>query len=168
MPCSIPPSALLPWKKIHLIKENIYDGSLLKLYSGDWEFSHLDNSIAALLEANLDSSIYLYGSVESCGVGLNGDLAPQAPYITAIIVPQGHIPTNMVGHYNNQACKEEIHPFEYAKYRWIQAKAQEFQNRVYHLVCDADMVWASEEKNADYYFHEHTNNLFTIVPADLS
>ena len=116
---------MLPWRKIHLIKENIYNGSLLKLYSGDWDFSHLNNSVAALLEANLDSSIYLYGSVKSCGVGLNGDLAPQAPYITAIIVPQGHIPTNMVGHYNNQACKEEIHPFEYAKYRWIQAKAQE-------------------------------------------
>ena len=67
----------------------------------DWDFSHLDGIIETVLQQKPDHNVYLYGSVESAydssRPGAGADVADQAPFIVAITLPNGRVPTRLVG-----------------------------------------------------------------------
>ena len=150
-------------KLVHLTNENIFNGSL-DLHRGvpppppplegggegeeqhnariptDWDFSHVDYIIEALLKQKPDHDVYLYGSVESAydSSRPGADVADQAPVFVAITLPSGRVPTRTVGRVNNQTSEVNLMSFDDLSYSWVAAEDPSFGGRVHYLICHAD------------------------------
>jgi len=178
----------LNWKLIHLTNEQIYNGRL-NWHRGigggggedgdgedeeqqipripDWDFSHLDRIIETVLQQKPDHNVYLYGSVESAydSSRPGADVADQAPFIVAITLPNGQVPTRLVGRVNNQTSEENLMTFEELNYSWVTAEDPSFDGRVHYLACNADMSAVPDDEE-EAVKHQHCS-LFVVTPHDI-
>ena len=181
------------WKCVHLANENIYNGQLnwhrgiappppppredgdhgggdeeQQQIPTDWDFSHLDGIIETKLQQKPDHDLYLYGSVESAydSSRPGADRAVQAPIIVGITLPNGRVPTRLVGRINNQRSEEEtLMNFEELNYSWVTAEDPSFGGRVHYLACNADMSAVPDDEE-EAVIH-HYCSLFVVTQHDM-
>ena len=79
----------LDWKNLHVMAENIYDGSIQKHHEHHWDFSHLTETIQSIFKQHPGTDAYLYCAIEGCydQSRKGSDYAEQAPNVVVLIVP---------------------------------------------------------------------------------
>ena len=93
------------------------------------------------------------------------DVADQTPFIVTITLPNGRVPTRLVGRVNNQRSEENLMNFEELNYSWVTAEDPSFGGRVHYLACNTDMSAVPDDEE-EAVKHQHCS-LFVVTPHDI-
>ena len=108
--------------------DTISIGDLLKPLSQSslsLDFTHLTSALASLRQAHPTADFFLAVFKEG-----------NTPVVVTFIVPQGFVPTTLVGYYNEDQGTDEIYPFDAVGYSWVQVEGVE--GGAQFLVCDKE------------------------------